>query len=118
MYHTKRTEKMAKQELPTEGIPQAVREAHLDLVLTLVKEVYAHDGADGLHDSMWTDILVDYANQHGMNVDKGMLIERVKTREQSEEKGNFFTDLKDAVLQMRTGLTADKNIRVIDSYVA
>jgi len=118
MYNTKRTEKLAKLATPKEGIPQAVSEAHLNLVLTLVEEVYDYDGADGLNDSMWTDLLVTYANQHGMQVDKETLINRVKVREESKEKGNFFTDLRDAVLEMRTGLTADKNIRVIDSYVA
>ena len=118
MYNTKRTEKLSAIKLPEAGIPQAVSEAHLDFVLTLVEEAYDYGGANSLHDSMWTDLLVDYANMQGMQVDKETLIDRVKIREESEEKGNFFTDLRDAVLEMRTGLTADKNIRVIDSYVA
>ena len=87
-----------------ETIPNEVTEAHLSL------------GIEGLNESSWTTLLVKHANTYGMKVNRGMLMENIEKRERAKAKGNFFTDLAEKITTMRTGITLDKNIRVLDGY--
>ena len=119
-YNVKRTEKMAKLNNPKEGIPQQIREAHLEFVLTMMESVYDSEGLDGLMNNRWTDTLIKYATLKGVVVDKNMLRERIESHTPVKKEGTFFTDLRDALLEMRSGLTADKKIRAnidMGSYV-
>ena len=99
-----------------ETIPNEVTEAHLSLVLAVMEQEYQQNGIEGLNESSWTTLLVRHANTYGMEVSREMLMENIKKRERSKKQGNFFTDLNDAIITMRTGLMQDKNIRVLDGY--
>jgi len=99
-------------------IPNEVTEAHVSLILAVMEQEYKENGIEGLNESSWTTLLVDHANTHGMKVSRGMLMENIEKREQSKKKGNFFTDLSEAITTMRTGIMLDKNIRVLDGYAA
>lgn len=111
----KRTEQIADTTLPEEGIPQAVSEAHLDFVLHMLSNIYASEGSVGLSESMWTTLFVDYARLSGMQVTKDMLMQRIAERELSDKKGTFFTDIRDMVLEMRTGLMSDRRLKLIEA---
>jgi len=115
-YPVKRTEQVAKHEA-TEATPASIAEAHLALILAVMESEYEANGVDGLGKSAWTTTLVEHAKSHGMRVTKEQLLESIKARQDNGVKGNFFTDLREAVTQLRTGITLDKNIRAIDGYV-
>ena len=99
-----------------ETIPNEVTEAHLSLVLAVMEQEYKENGIEGLNESSWTTLLVKHANTYGMKLNRGMLMENIEKRERSKAKGNFFTDLAEKITTMRTGITLDKNIRVLDGY--
>ena len=77
-----------------------------------MESVYDSEGIEGLMTNAWTDTLIDYANLSGVVVDKDMLREQIETHVPVKKQGNLFKDLRDALLEMRTGLTADRNIRI------
>ena len=97
--------------------PGEVTEAHLSLVLAVMEQEYKENGIEGLNKSSWTTLLINHANTYGMKVNRGMLMENIEKRERSKAKGNFFTDLAEKITTMRTGITLDRNIRVLDGYV-
>jgi len=115
MYNLKRNERSA-QIGEIETTPDDVTEGHVSLILAVMEQEYRQNGIEGLNESSWTTLLVRHANTYGMKVSREMLMENIKKRERLEKQGNFFTDLKDAITTMRTGLTQDKNIRVLDGY--
>ena len=116
-YHPKRSERSA-QLGEIETLPNEITEAHVSLVLAIMEQEYNENGVDGLEESPWTDMMVNHATEHGMKVSKEMLLNNVKERERSRKKGNFFTDLNEALMVMREGVMQDKHIRVLDGYVA
>jgi len=115
-YNLKRNEQSA-QLGKIERTPDEVTEGHVSLILAVMEQEYRQNGIEALNESSWTTLLVNHANTYGMKVNRQMLMENVKEREKSKKKGNFFTDLNDAIITMRTGLTQDKRIRVLDGYV-
>ena len=111
IYNKKRTEKIANLEIPSEGIPQAVQEAHLEFVIAMMESVYDSEGLEGLMVNAWTDMLVAYANRQGMQVTKEILRERIEEYTPMKKHDNFFAGLREALMEFRTGITADKQIR-------
>ena len=103
-YNKKRSERQA--DLLEEEIPQSVQEAHLEFVIAMMQSVYDSEGLQGLMANAWTDILVTYANKKGMDVTKDLLHEQIE----AEEEGTFFSKLRDTIMEMRTGITADRKI--------
>jgi hypothetical protein len=101
-----------------ERTPNEISEAHLSLVLALMEQEYQENGLDGLKESSWTNLLITHAQTKGMKVDKATLVANISAREQTKKKGNFFTDLSEALTVMRTGIMQDKNVRVLDGYIA
>ena len=71
------------------------------------QSVYDSEGLQGLMVNAWTDILITYANKKGMDVTKDLLHEQI---EAEEEEGTFFSKLRDTIMEMRTGITADRKI--------
>lgn len=109
-YNKKRSERQA--DLLEEEIPQSVQEAHLEFVIAMMESVYDSEGLEGLMANAWTDILVTYANKKGMDVTKDLLHEQI---EAVEEEGTFFSNLRDTIMEMRTGITADKKITAMSA---
>ena len=111
IYNKKRSETLAELPIPTEGIPQAVQEAHLEFVIAMMESVYDSEGLEGLMVNVWTDMLIDYANRQSMQVSKESLKERIEEYEPTKKNDNFFKGLREALMEFRTGITADKQIR-------
>ena len=111
IYNKKRTETLAELTIPTEGIPQAVQEAHLEFVIAMMESVYDSEGLEGLMFNALTDILITYANKQGMGVSTDILRERIEAYEPIKKNDNFFKGLREAIMEFRTGITADKQIR-------
>ena len=111
IYNKKRTETLAELTIPTEGIPQAVQEAHLEFVIAMMESVYDSEGLEGLMVNAWTDMLIAYANKQGMGVSTDILRERIEAYQPMKKNDNFFKSLREAIMEFRTGITADKQIR-------
>ena len=59
----------------------------------------------------WTDMLIAYANKQGMGVSTDILRERIEAYQPMKKNDNFFKGLREAIMEFRTGITADKQIR-------
>ena len=117
LYHPNRSER-SKNLGKIETTPNEVQEAHVSLILAIMEQEYKENGVNGLEESPWTDMMVTHAVKQGMKVNKDMLLNNIRNREQSKKQGNFFTDLNEALTVMREGIMQDRNIRVLDGYVA
>ena len=108
-YNKKRSERQA--DLLEEEIPQSVQEAHLEFVIAMMESVYDSEGLEGLMVNAWTDMLIAYANKQGIGVSTDILRERIEAYQPMKKNDNFFKGLREAIMEFRTGITADKQIR-------